>query len=122
MKQHECRCFRNPARLCPVCERQWPVDLLAEPIAALAGITSESEKVLVQALRDAVESCPACVCSAIAQAPLPMCEWDNPDEFILGTWHEGAHGECRYRVDFNYKQERDEYFREQRAGLEPFNP
>lgn len=110
MRDHECRCFRNPNRHCIVCERQWPVPELAEPMAAMAKITKESEKAMIAAVSEVVESCPACICSAIAQAPLPTLEHQAPGGTDLeGNWQDGISYKYRYRPDWEYKKEREAY-------------
>lgn len=115
MRDHELRCFRNPNRRCIVCSRQWPIPELAEPMAAMANINEATEPAMLAAVREIVEACPACMCAAISQAPLPMVRWDIPGGFFLGEWHEGRHGESRYRVTWDYKKERDAYRADQRA-------
>lgn len=109
MQTHERRCFRNPQRECVVCNRQWPIPELAAPIAAMANIDESTEKAMIAAVSEVVEGCPACICSAISQAPLPMVEWDTPGGYFLGEWHDGPSGKYRYRVNWNYKTERDAY-------------
>lgn len=118
MAQHELRCFRNPARCCPVCEAQWPLDWLVEPMKALEEIEEATEEALIAKLREAVEGCPACMCAAIMQAKLPMIEWDTPGEYHFGEFCPGSHGSYRYRVKWDYGKERDAYRAEQRASEE----
>jgi len=109
MQAHELRCFKNPARRCPICQRQWPDEKLTKLIANMGNITSESEPALMMELREETDGCPACICAAISQATLPVhvCE----DDF--------GRGEFRHHIDFNYKKEMDEYMAEQRAEAEP---
>jgi len=113
MKQHELRCFKNPQRKCPVCGAKWPRGELAAPMAALADIEESTEGALIRAIESAADGCPACTLAAIIQGPLPMVEWDIPGEFHFGEFHEGTHGEYRYRVKWDYKTARDEYRRDQ---------
>ncbi len=102
MRDHEARCFKNPARHCPVCERQWPIEELEAPIAACSDMDKGNEAALIQSISDAVEQCPACICAAIIQAPLPMLETVED-----GPLH-------RYWCSWDYKKARDEYRAEQR--------
>lgn len=110
MRDHECRCFRNPNRHCIVCDRQWPIPELAAPMAAMANITKETEKAMIAAVSEVVESCPACICSAISQAPLPTIEYETPSEYVH------TH---RYHVEWNYKAERDAY-RESKMSMRDY--
>lgn len=84
-------------------------------MAAMAEIDASTEADMLADVRETVGYCPACICAAISQAQLPMVEWDTPGEYHFGNFHEGSHGEYRYRVKFNYKEERDDYRRENDA-------
>lgn len=115
MIAHEARCFGNPNRLCPVCSRQWPMAELAPLIAALAAIDEKSEPALIAAISEAVEGCPACICSTIVQGPLPMVTysavaWD-------GTETDFEH---RYSVTWSYKTARDSYRAESLSDARDF--
>ena len=104
MRTHELRCFKNPNRRCPVCEAQWPLDCLKEPMAAMAEINKDNEEALIKAISDKVESCPACTFAAIIQAPVAQVE--------SGGENSDLH---RYWITWDYKKARDEYRAEQRA-------
>jgi len=116
MASHEERCFKNPKRHCPICQVQWPIEALAGPIAALATITPETEAVLIKAISDRVDGCPACICAAIQQAPLPMTHWENYD---LWGGNVISEGEIRYWVSWNYAKARDAYRAEMAADERP---
>lgn len=117
MALHELRCFKNPTRKCPVCEVTWPSSGIAVAMQAMSEIDQSTEKSLMSDLADACESCPACIMSAIYQAPLPMVDPDvSGYRDLEGVWHDGnPQPEYRYRIDWDYKKARDEYRAEQRA-------
>jgi hypothetical protein len=111
IRDHEAKCFHNPNRHCPICEAQWPLDGLIAPMAALVDIDEKNEETLIQAISDAVDGCPACICAALLQGPIPTIEvehenWDGSQSSI--TKH-------RYWVTWNYKKAMDEYMSERRS-------
>jgi hypothetical protein len=111
MAAHEMRCFKNPSRRCPICERQWPDEALSKLVAGLSAITEETEKAMIDEIRNEVDGCPACVLAVIKQAKLPQVEWDNGSP--IAEQHES--GSHPFYVNFNYKTEMDEYMNEQRT-------
>ena len=105
ISSHESKCFKNPNRHCTICDAQWPIDGLAAPMAALADVDKGTEEKLIQAVANAVDHCPACICSALNQCDRPILEWDN--EY-------GDSGKYKYRFEWDYKKARDEYLNDQR--------
>ena len=110
MAQHESRCFRNPARKCPVCELQWPIAELAPAMDALLGVDNSNEDALIAGISEIVESCPACTLSAILQTPIPThdMEYHTEDGRTINRRE-------RHWIRWDYKKARDEYRAEQRA-------
>ncbi len=110
MMQHEVRCFRNPARRCTVCERQWPIAELAPKMEALIDVDDSNEEALINAVGEVVESCPACMLSAILQTPITAHD---------GEYH-GFDGCSFNRIErhwfrWDYAKARDAYRAEQRS-------
>lgn len=93
-----------------MCRSQWPLADLLAPIAAMAAIEKATEAAMLQAVSEAVDDCPACVCAAISQAKLPMEAWSES-----GLDGDIAEGERRYRVNYDYKKQRDIYLAEMQA-------
>ncbi len=71
---------------------------------ALELVTAENEKDLVRDLDAAAEHCPACICSGITQAKLPMVEVEDMHWDCSSTSYS-----YRYHIDWNYAKARDEY-------------
>ncbi len=101
---HEKHCCRNPARACRMCKTQWPRAEVAPVMVALREIDDSTEEALTKQLEEVTGGCPACMLTALLQAPLPMVEWDNPGEYHFGTFHEGSHSEYRFRVKWDFKK------------------
>jgi hypothetical protein len=106
MRDHELRCFKNPARKCPVCCAKWPIAKLAPHFAALADVNETTEPAVIEALSFTVDGCPACILSTIKQAELPV----NETEF--GPFFPGDEPTIhrhRYWIRWDYKKARGEY-------------
>lgn len=110
MVHHEARCFRNPTRKCPVCERQWPIAELAPAMEALVDVDDSNEDALIKAISEEVESCPACTLSAILQSEIP-----THDVEYHGWDGDVTHSKERHWIKWDYKKARDAYNAEKRA-------
>lgn len=69
MRQHERRCFRNPKRVCPVCEQSTP-EALAEQVEFIKEKYWSDSAGTIESVEKAFDRCPACTLSAIIQAKL----------------------------------------------------
>ncbi len=101
MRTHESKCFRNPARVCTLCEEadEGP----QKPSAELASLLSfDKEDYGMADLRAASNNCPACIMAAIFQRKLQSTE-DFKEE-----------GPLNY--GFEYKAEMDKWYERQRPG------
>lgn len=94
MKNHESGCTRNPLRLCGMCRRrqqvQGDIDVLK------SGYRRPGDED-VQALRDHVGGCPACMLAAVVQSGVQS----GPDIDGPGYWVMG----------FDYKKEKAEWWK-----------
>lgn len=111
MRDHELRCFKNPARKCPVCCAQWPISNLVPHLAALADVDEATEPAVIEAVSNTVDGCPACILSAIKQATLPMIETYSGPMSPFDDEHTHV---SRYWITWDYKKARDEYREMQR--------
>lgn len=85
MARHEQVCFSNPTRECPECgEKKTDVKANSEFLKAQSKYPSLSEAGAIEATREHVHNCPACLMSAVL-----MHNRENPDDFIYyGTYAE----------------------------------
>lgn len=100
MERHESQCFKNPERTCGLCSVRAGGDKYAELTAELRKRSGEgvpgSTNILdaakegVEWLRKEVDGCPACMLAVLQQADVMAF------------------------TDFDYKAERDEWYRAQR--------
>lgn len=101
MAKHEERCIYNPLRKCFLCEdRHEETPPMPDLLAAIEASLDK--------LRDAAQGCPACMLAAIVQSKGEIRKEDGPDPDLM-RW-----------VEFNYKQELEDYHAE-RNEMPGFN-
>ena len=104
MRKHELHCTKNPDRECRVCKM---VEGEQKPLAVLLGLlptpievedeygfrqfdagTTESVNEALKGLRDACDSCPACIMAALRQKgiPVPMATDFNFSAEMKSLW------------------------------------
>jgi len=96
MKKHEAGCARNPHRKCGYCKAG---GLKQQPMKDLIEALGDGQKEGLDRLRDLANGCPMCILAAITQSGIQHIEAD--EDGISGL-----------HVDFDFKKEREEFWRE----------
>lgn len=93
-----------------MCGETWPRPALIAALDVENLVEGKDEK-QVAALREAANGCPACMLTAILQAPLPEIE-HGYDDGEAGMVHTGTH---RLRVTFDFNKEKERWWADKNA-------
>ena len=95
MKRHENSCTNNPDRKCKMCDS---AGFEQKPIAVLISALGKGDGDGVKKLRELSEGCPVCMLAAIRQSKLQYYHCDED-------------GDSGYRVEFEFKDEKNYFWR-----------
>ena len=122
MRRHEKRCTANPGRECKMCDQVEIAGLSTNTVglSRLVEILSDREaspKNRMAAIREETD-CPACILAAIRQSGA-WKEYEalgTNDDSVSGAWNFGGDGSplSEKFLGFDFKEEKDQIFREAR--------
>ena len=103
MRRHEAGCTANPNRICGMCRlRDGGAGYMDAGLAAFA--STEEPRAQMQALREAVEDCPACIFAVLRQSGAMGAQYVDPNDekYWLGR---NESDRCPVFMGFDFKFE-----------------